>query len=683
MSPPHWNVASKALSILSMGIIDRARGYIAKCPPAISGQGGHNQTFDIACALVHGFALPETDALMLLREYNATLAEKWTEKELLHKIESAAKSGKHNKPRGHLVGSGLTFGKYSKQPDGNGKFHNAPVPKNAKKRYDITGGQLPGPMGDGARLLIQTLFKEGEGIRVAPAHINDKGDEVPDGKGPCLPREEWLRKLDAVKGNPNGIFSSSKKTGIYIGLNPMRIGGSTDSDVTDFRLALVEFDKELSLEEQFKLYQESKLPCAAVLYSGGKSVHAWVKVGAANHREYDERVKLLYDHFVANGFPLDPQNKNPSRLSRLPNCVRFDRRQELLLLNPDWGCETFADWIEIAQGGAANLRQLLIERRFDPTRKPPETRSVYRMAGVTISTPGNLTVISAQAKTGKSALVGAFIASTIVSEGTTADTLSVTSSNPSEFAVIHFDTEQSLDDYWRHVDRARRRAGGVSVPSWLLSYCLTGMTPRQLRNALNLSLEDAQKQFGGVHSVLIDGAADLVLDVNNPSESNPLVTELHALAIQYNCPIIGVIHFNPASDRGPQKTRGHFGSQLERKSETNLVLTKNDETIEIHSEKQRGAPIFKGMGPSFRWSQEAGMHVSCKTEMDAKLADQIEDLRCLRDDIFGDKATMRWGDMQAIIAARTSPKTAERRIKALKHHRLIKELGQGNWEKGD
>jgi hypothetical protein len=34
--------------------------------------------------------------------------------------------------------------------------------------------------------------------------------------------------------------------------------------------------------------------------------------------------------------------------------------------------------------------------------------------------------------------------------------------------------------------------------------------------------------------------------------------------------IVGVIHFNP----GGEKTRGHLGSQLERKAETNLRLDK-------------------------------------------------------------------------------------------------------------
>jgi primase-polymerase (primpol)-like protein len=41
-------------------VVERARKYVAKLPPAISGQGGHNATFHAACVLVLGFCLGDT-----------------------------------------------------------------------------------------------------------------------------------------------------------------------------------------------------------------------------------------------------------------------------------------------------------------------------------------------------------------------------------------------------------------------------------------------------------------------------------------------------------------------------------------------------------------------------------------------------------------------------------------------
>ena len=78
------------------------------------------------------------------------------------------------------------------------------------------------------------------------------------------------------------------------------------------------------------MINEAKLPCTAVISSGNKSLHAWVKVDAKDLDEYEQRRKLLFDHLADY---VDPNNANPSRLSRLPNAMRFDYRQELYALN--------------------------------------------------------------------------------------------------------------------------------------------------------------------------------------------------------------------------------------------------------------------------------------------------------------------------------------------------------------
>ncbi len=72
-------------------VLDRARKYISTMPKAISGQGGHNATFRVACVLVLGFGLSEGEALGLLREWNIGCEPPWSERELEHKVQSAAK----------------------------------------------------------------------------------------------------------------------------------------------------------------------------------------------------------------------------------------------------------------------------------------------------------------------------------------------------------------------------------------------------------------------------------------------------------------------------------------------------------------------------------------------------------------------------------------------------------------
>jgi KaiC/GvpD/RAD55 family RecA-like ATPase len=81
-------------------IAERARAYIAKMDPAVSGNGGHDQTFRVACVLKMGFAIDDGEALQLLREWNANCQPPWSERELAHKIKSA---GNQPGARGYLA----------------------------------------------------------------------------------------------------------------------------------------------------------------------------------------------------------------------------------------------------------------------------------------------------------------------------------------------------------------------------------------------------------------------------------------------------------------------------------------------------------------------------------------------------------------------------------------------------
>jgi hypothetical protein len=294
---------------------------------------------------------------------------------------------------------------------------------------------------------------------------------------------------------------------------------------------------------------------------------------------------------------------------------------------------------------------------------------------LTICTPGNLSSITAQPKAGKSGFIDAMIAASLVRPGASADTLGLASTNKDGLAVVHFDTEQSHRDHYDLVRRAMRRAGVIAMPPWLLSYCLTGMSAKQAWSTVREGIEAAFQQFGGIHSVLVDGLADLVVNVNDPEECNAFVASLHALAISRDCPIVGVIHFNP----GTEKSRGHLGSQMERKSETNLHLDKKGEVTFVWSQRQRRAPISKDDAPSFQWDDAAGMHVSVRTVSDG--GDKAEGLRALRDDVFGNRDSMRYSDLVSAVKThqKASDRTAQRTIKKMDALGVIQKLKSTLW----
>ena len=211
--------------------------------------------------------------------------------------------------------------------------------------------------------------------------------------------------------------------------------------------------------------------------------------------------------------------------------------------------------------------------------------------------------------------------------------------------------------------------------------CLTGFSATESRRGLELTLERAAEQFGGIHSVIIDGVADLVLNVNDPEETNPFVAQLHALAIRFHCPLITVIHINP----GTEKTRGHLGSQLERKAETNLRLDKEEDVTVVWSDKNRRAPIPKEQGPCFQWSVSAEMHVRVASLSAGRDEVRRGELQDLAEAVLGEvnKPCLAWKEWVQMImqtAHIPSARTAEKRFNAMRKLGVLEKTTFGQWK---
>jgi hypothetical protein len=320
-------------------------------------------------------------------------------------------------------------------------------------------------------------------------------------------------------------------------------------------------------------------------------------------------------------------------------------------------------------GLSVSRAQQLRALRFDPAIDPPEQRVIYRIGKIPICTAGNLANITAEAKAGKTAFTGAMLAAAMTTGP--ADCFTIGAENSAGHALLHFDTETSRADWHTQLCRAKRRAGLETFPPWLVSYHLTGRSPQECRRDVEDALAAANREFGGVFAVFIDGIGDLVFDPNDPEECFPLVTRLHALAIQYDTAIVNILHKNP----GTEKTRGHLGSQLERKGESNLALEKDGEGVTVvYSLKQRGASIPKSDGPRFRWSDGEGMHVSAETARDANDRDKSQSLFELAADVFGDRNTMTYSDLRNTVktTANCSERTADARVSEMKRLKVVR-----------
>lgn len=84
--------------------IFRAARYLSSIEPAIAGQGGHDQTYDAACALVKGYDLRPELARPILEEWNKRCQPPWASNDIDHKLRDADETV-DDKPRGYLFDS--------------------------------------------------------------------------------------------------------------------------------------------------------------------------------------------------------------------------------------------------------------------------------------------------------------------------------------------------------------------------------------------------------------------------------------------------------------------------------------------------------------------------------------------------------------------------------------------------
>ncbi|NBW22402.1 MAG: hypothetical protein EBR82_82075, partial [Caulobacteraceae bacterium] len=129
--------------------------------------------------------------------------------------------------------------------------------------------------------------------------------------------------------------------------------------------------------------------------------------------------------------------------------------------------------------------------------------------------------------------------------------------------------------------------------------------------------------------------------------------------------------------------RGHLGSQLERKCESNIYITKNDDGVSVlWSDKMRGAPIPLTKGPAFAWSDEHSRHVQVANPFGTDDAGHEELREIIRAGWPVNGDTIRDIDLARQIAARAgiSERTAKRKIVAAAEAGLVEiEEGLVRW----
>jgi len=209
----------------------------------------------------------------------------------------------------------------------------------------------------------------------------------------------------------------------------------------------------------------------------------------------------------------------------------------------------------------------------DTYQTPPQ---IIWVDNSTIATLGNFSASTGKAKAKKTFNVSALVAASL-SNG---KVLNYRASLPEgKRKILYVDTEQSRYHCHNVLERILKLAGlPTSIDNENLDFiCLREYTPSVRIEVIDYALA----QDRGYGLVIIDGIRDLLLDINNASESVEVINKMMEWSSKYDLHIHCVLHQN----KGDNNVRGHIGTEMNNKAETVLVITKSTTNPDISEVK--------------------------------------------------------------------------------------------------
>jgi hypothetical protein len=376
-------------------LLKRARAYVAAMEPAVSGSHGHAATFKVAIALLHGFDLAANEAWPVMLEYNARCLPPWSENELRHKFAQVDKVA-HKKPRGHLMGEKAAGEKSQgsvaalaspvsaslrlphKDTRGSG---GAPPHRDQRNWREFDRAALHVEQRTGITVDAEWLWKRSPvDCRSMSAghfltHVLEPGDRViafndERSQGQFIfwnhseaRRRGWYRlgerrgeaarfecgpeaTPDEIRRARLGVWWLCQPVTGEWRANSEKWSRRSEGNVTAWRHMIVESDEEGIEQEWLNVLVQLPLRIVALYSSGGRSVHALVRVGLQSKAWWDELRDYLKPVLTRLG--ADRGVFSAIRLTRLPGCQREGamgkdgryhryeepRLQRILFLNP-------------------------------------------------------------------------------------------------------------------------------------------------------------------------------------------------------------------------------------------------------------------------------------------------------------------------------------------------------------
>lgn len=183
----------------------------------------------------------------------------------------------------------------------------------------------PGPRD--AAALLRVLYRPGERVFC--------GERYGGGEGVRM-AADWIAAFDDGRPVPPH-FIPNPLTGKAHPLADGKLSRRGDSAVAGFLYAVAEFDTMSKADQLAFWWGYRSAPIVALIDTGGKSIHALLRVDAPSREAWERDIEQKLFARVLCPLGCDAACRNESRLSRLPGHFRRERNawQRLLYLNPE------------------------------------------------------------------------------------------------------------------------------------------------------------------------------------------------------------------------------------------------------------------------------------------------------------------------------------------------------------
>ncbi|SOE79129.1 AAA domain-containing protein [Fibrobacter sp. UWT3] len=373
-------------------------------------------------------------------------------------------------------------------------------------KIDPEALSIPWPAADWRKDLAKLLDIAFETDETIEFKISDTPNATSELVSNIVGRDDAIKKI---------MKSLDSQEGALICVNATKGGADAGDESWRYRYAVIDNPK-MSLAKQLAYYKALNLPCAALVNTGANSVQAWIKIGANDREEYDERIDFLFKTLDSQGFKVDFSNRSPTMMARMPGVLRGGKQQ--YLIGTEQGAKNFKEWKEWVEYSLDG--KPLIELASDSEEPPKKDASIIE----NMLRAGEFFLFQAPPKSGKSLALMDMALSICYGEDWFGNS---TSSN--DVLFINFELTKSVFLNRLHL-LGNKRGLNASTPKFgFLNLRGTALSPLETAQLIAKRIEGAKKLENHDYRVVVIDPISAVL--HNP-KSMRLTGSPHQILMQ-------------------------------------------------------------------------------------------------------------------------------------------------------